>query len=195
MLSELLVRVPAGRRLVLRLGRTRSLDILDDLSTLLPRHGRILDIGAGSCDVASRLVGAGHDVTPLDVRDLSCVDGLTPVLYDGVRIPFEAARFDLALLINVLHHVDRPELLLSEAARVATRVVVQEDIYSSRWQRFVTLLMDSALNLEFIGHPHQNRDDAGWRAAFAALGLTLEEARYKTFWRFFSSATYALGTP
>ena len=41
-------------------------------------------------------------------------------LYDGERLPFDDATFDLAFAINVLHHVDRPDRrpLVAELGRV-----------------------------------------------------------------------------
>jgi SAM-dependent methyltransferase len=194
MLVETLVRSGLGRFVVRRAGYARTADIIGDLLPVVPAGARVLDVGAGTCDVAAALTVRGRDVVALDVRDTSCVPGLRPQLYDGKRLPFEDASFDWALLIDVLHHTD-PDRLLAEAGRVARNVFVHEDVYSTERQRQLTRVMDAVLNLEFVGHPHANRDDAGWRATFARLGFVLEEASSRDFWRYFSCATYVLRSP
>jgi SAM-dependent methyltransferase len=156
----------------------------------LTARERVVDVGAGTCQVAAALHGLEIDIVPVDVHDLSCVDDLTPTLYDGTYLPFDSASFDVALLVNVLHHVSDPDRMLLEAMRVADRIIIHEDIYRSPTQRRLTELMDSITNMEFIGHPHSNRDDAGWRRTFARLGLTVLDAKYRSFWKVFVNATY-----
>lgn len=192
MLAEMLVRTTWGRRLVRRANATRAAEIVADVLPSIAPGQRVVDVGSGTCDVAALLRERGVDVELCDIRDLSCVDGLRPRLFDGVTLPWPDAAFDVALLINVLHHIRDPDALLAEARRVAARIVVHEDIYDSPAQRAATLIMDSLTNLEFVGHPHANRDDAGWRRAFAALGLQVVEARYKRFWRLFYNANYVV---
>lgn len=195
MLTELLVRSALGRATVLRLGAQRTRDIVGDVRPHLSRGDSIVDIGAGTCDVAAALRSDGFAVTPIDVRDLSCVPGLRPRLYDGRTLPFEARSFSVGLLSNVLHHVPDPEALLLEGARVARRLLVLEDVYDDDRGRRLTQLMDSALNLEFFGHPHSNRSDSEWRATFLRLGLRLVDARTKRFWRVFQGAVYVVDVP
>ena len=167
------------RRLVYRLGRARARLIIDWMRPCLPPGATILDVGSGTGNVTELLRAAGWPVTPLDVEDLTFASGIRPQLYDGQRMPFEDAAFDVALLVTVLHHVADPIPVLREAARVARRVIVIEDIYDGAARRYATYAIDSLLTLEFTGHPHSNRTDAGWRATFAELGLRLRAARYR----------------
>jgi ubiquinone/menaquinone biosynthesis C-methylase UbiE len=192
MLTEILVQTRVGRSLIRRLGRQRTRDVVSDISGYLQPEDRVIDIGAGTCDVTAALLEGGFNVVAADISDLSCIEGVTPVLFDGRRLPFSADAFDVGLLINVLHHTREPDQILCEASRVARRLVIHEDIYESRVQRALTLLMDSATNLEFFGHPHSNRDDQEWRQTFEALGLELVDAKYKTFWAVFANATYMI---
>lgn len=138
----------------------------------------VLDIGTGEGFVARWLKDAGHQVIPLDVRDRARARGIRPLLYDGEHIPFGARRFDYALLSTVLHHTPAPEALLREAARVARRVIIIEDIYTTPLGRMWTSFACSLANMQFAGHPHSTKNDAGWRETFGALGLELLEARY-----------------
>ena len=189
-------RSPLLAHRINRLGRTRAQRLVHQMAPYLTPGDRILDLGCGTCHVADALIANGHGrPTLLDVEDFSFVESLTPQLYDGAVIPFEDKRFDVVLLVTVLHHTREPERLIVEAARVANRLIVIEDVYGSFIGRIATNVMDSVSNLEFFGHPHANRSDREWRACFRKLGLALLDARYSRFWKLFTSAVYALGTP
>jgi 2-polyprenyl-3-methyl-5-hydroxy-6-metoxy-1,4-benzoquinol methylase len=193
MLAKILLSSKRGRSLVKQLGDKRALDVIADISEYLDRGNIIVDVGAGTCQITELLLKDGFDVTPVDVDNLSCVEGIEPILFDGQHLPFTGGSFDLALLINVLHHVRDPDELLQETARVASCMIVHEDIYTSKTQEYLTKAMDSILNLEFIGHPHSNRNDQEWRDTFVRLNLRLKASKYKKFWSIFSNATYLVG--
>jgi SAM-dependent methyltransferase len=188
-----LVRFPPLRALLYRLARWRVAEKLLHLTPLLRSGDVILDVGAGNCVLCEALLQRGHQVTPLDLRDLSFVAAVRPVLYDGTNLPFPPGRFDVALLVTVLHHAHDPDLLVAEAGRVAARVVIVEEIYSGRVRKYLTYLVDSLFNLEFFGHPRNNRTDAGWRASFDALGLRVVSADYSTSLGVLERVTYCLG--
>jgi SAM-dependent methyltransferase len=52
--------------------------------------------------------------------------------YDGAHVPAEDGAYDLAVLSHVLEHVERPEPLLREAARVAPAVLVEVPLEANR---------------------------------------------------------------
>ena len=187
-----LVRSSAGRSLVRRLGSGRADDIAARVAPHLRPDGSVIDIGAGGCQVAARLVSRGLAVTAVDVHNWSVEPTVVPQWIDGVTLPFSDDAFAVALLITVLHHAADPERVLAEAARVARRVVVMEDIHDNQVQRVATMAMDSIVNLEFRGHPHGNRSDPEWRATFARLGLYVVSSSSKPFWRWFDSGVYVL---
>lgn len=164
---------PTVQRFVLRLAEPRSQDIYRQIQPFLQKDQTILDIGPGIGDVTLAMQQAGHMVTPLDVENLSCTPLVQPVLYDGRTMPFADNSFDIATIITTMHHAKDPDRVLAEAARVAKRLVIVEDIYHSRLHKNATFFMDSLLNLEFAGHPHSNKTDGQWKRAFDKLGLTL----------------------
>lgn len=170
-----------SRRIIYRLGRGRARKIVHRITPHLRGSTRIVDIGAGTCNVCELLREKGYDVTPVDVEDLSFVDGLKAQLVDGERLPFDDNVFDVALVLTVLHHTPEPEKVLAEAARVADGIVILEDIYAGRLQKRLTFFFDSLLNLEFAGHPHTNKSDDEWRALFEGMKLQLRDTRYDSF--------------
>jgi ubiquinone/menaquinone biosynthesis C-methylase UbiE len=114
----------------LRLGlqRERAADLEARLVRLLPPlrgTERALDAGCGTGGLAAALapwvaevVGVDSDERFLEAARGACPDNCTFVLADAVALPFAYGEFDLAGCLRVLHHVRRPELVVSELARV-----------------------------------------------------------------------------
>lgn len=160
----------------------------------LPTDAPLLEVGSGPGSVLSVFRDASLDVTGLDIRDTSYRAALRPTLYDGKAMPFADGTFGAALLLTMLHHTPNPDAILREAARVARRLIVIEDVFENSFQRRYTKLADKLTNLEFFGHPHTNRDDRAWRATFDAMGLALVHARVHRLAGIFRQAVYVLDT-
>jgi SAM-dependent methyltransferase len=153
---------------------------LTEIGSYLDLTDRVLDVGAGNCILCQELGRRGYDVVPVDIKNLSFVDEIAPVVYDGTTLPFGNESFDVALLITVLHHAPDPDAVLAEARRVARRIIVIEEIYENSFEKYLTYAIDSLFNLEFFSHPRSNRTDAAWREAFQGLRLDVSAAVY---WR------------
>lgn len=85
--------------------------------------GKVVDLGCGSDAYTSVLRTSGHETTSVDL--LTVVP--TPprfVRATASELPFSDACFDTALLFEVLEHVERPERVLTEIARVANRLIL-----------------------------------------------------------------------
>jgi 2-polyprenyl-3-methyl-5-hydroxy-6-metoxy-1,4-benzoquinol methylase len=88
---------------------------------------RILDIGCGGGGLAKQLVAEGADVTGIDPEAQAIRDAAAAVpqakFSEGVAedLPYDTASFDVALMVNALHHV--PEAAMRAALREATRVL------------------------------------------------------------------------
>jgi SAM-dependent methyltransferase len=84
--------------------------------------GRVLDVGAGESPWREWLPPActyqGIDID--NPEEFGMRGGIRQdvIRYDGVHIPYPAASFDGAICIEVLEHVENPDQLLSEIARV-----------------------------------------------------------------------------
>jgi ubiquinone/menaquinone biosynthesis C-methylase UbiE len=170
----------------------RLSDILRKISPYLKKEDRIIDIGCGSCEVCKHLQNDGYAVTPVDVKNRSFFRNIKPIIYDGKKLPFPDNSFDVSLLITVLHHTQDPVAVLSEAKRVSKRIIVMEDLYQGKAQKYLTFAMDSILNLEFFGHPHTNMTKEEWEHLFKELKLTKKGENIHDFWKFFTSGTFYL---
>ena len=107
---------------------------------LAPLRGdeRVLDSGTGAGTLAlalAPLVGevVGIDLVPelLDAARRDAPPNATFVEGDITALPFQDFSFDLACSRRTLHHVNRPELVVSELARVAKpegRVFVDDQL-------------------------------------------------------------------
>jgi 2-polyprenyl-3-methyl-5-hydroxy-6-metoxy-1,4-benzoquinol methylase len=153
---------------------------------------RILDIGAGPCNICKILKEQGYNITPLDIQNVSFVDNIKPILYNGIKIPFDKQTFDVALLLTVLHHTKHPDKIIKEAKRVSKRIIIIEDIYNNVLNKYLTFFFDSLTNFEFKGHPHTNRNDEQWKDTFKKLGLKLIDFKYSHYFPVFKHGTYIL---
>ncbi len=192
MVIEFLFRYKFFRKISLKVWQKRTRSIFKNIRPYLNKQDKILDIGAGGCSVCKALMQNGFNVTPLDIKNLSCEEDIKPVIFDGEKNPFNDNEFNVSLLITVLHHILQPEKIILEAKRVSQSIVIQEDIHKNSIQKYLTFLMDSITNLELLGHPHSNKSDKEWKQLFNKLGLKLKDAKYKTFWGIFDNVIYYL---
>ncbi len=103
---------------------------MDWLARERPKRQAIVDIGAGCCWAAERLVEKGHSVAALDIN-LDPVDGLAAlgatvgsvpnlerIEADMEFLPLGAACADVVLLNGALHYARCPQNVLAEARRI-----------------------------------------------------------------------------
>ncbi len=156
-------------------------------------NSKIIDIGTGSGQYSLTLKNAGHTITSVDIKDRTNTKFITPILYDGKKLPFENNSFDVSLLITVLHHCPEPDIVFKEALRVSKkRLIILEDVYRSHLMKYLTWGMDRLVNLEFFGHPHTNKSEEEWEALFKANGLTITHKQKLKVLLIFSQVLYVL---
>ena len=97
--------------------------LLDDLSSI---QGRVLDVGCGGGSVAKavkrerpdlQVFGCDLSESALRIAGAS-PDGVDFRLATAERLPFDDSTFDLVWIFDVLEHVEEPERVLREVARV-----------------------------------------------------------------------------
>lgn len=165
------------------------------ICTFVEPNEKILDLGTGQGLLARKLKDRGFEVTTADVVNKSYYPDIQPVIYDGEHLPFPDKSFDVCLLIAILHHANNEKAVLKEVARVAKKLVVLEDTYKSRLQKYYVKYMDSIINKEFFGHPHHNKTDAQWRKLFEEYGLKLINVIFTRTWGWIDNPIYFLTSP
>lgn len=113
-------------RMARRYSPGRTWQSLARATVRLARLGRVLDIASGDGAVAELIVPMAEQVVCVDrservvalgrerMEQLPSIEFRQGDMHD---LPVQTGRFDLALMMNVLCHSDRPELALAEAAR------------------------------------------------------------------------------
>ncbi len=153
--------------------------------------GSVLDLGCGDGTLLALLAKRGITGVGLDLsgkavaiarqRSLDCrAHDLTEPL------PFSDKSFDSVLIIDVLEHLYRPDQLLTEASRVASRYLyVSTPNFASLPARLQVLLLCGRVpenNTPRDGHIYWMTERVVARLAQGA-GLVLDMAWDNTFWQ------------
>lgn len=93
----------------------------------------VLEVGCGTgaviAEVARRGLGKGHvgiDMSDPGAHADTAGSAVEMIQYDGERIPFEDASFDLVFASHVVEHVPDPRGFLAEMTRVAAGLIYVE---------------------------------------------------------------------
>ncbi|HSI98670.1 MAG TPA: class I SAM-dependent methyltransferase [Gaiellaceae bacterium] len=115
---------------------------------------RLLDVGCGDGRVARLLRARVAEVVAVDVVTSVWSDGpgLTFMVADGERLPFDDASFDLVHSKDSLHHMERTDRAIREYRRVlkpdGAALIVEANRYNPAFYPHMTLA---------LGHQHFTR--------------------------------------
>ncbi len=161
------------------------LSILSEaLAKFLPANKTLigLDIGCGSGELVREISllrpqtrFAGVDI--LEIIKPSIYKWLDYRIYDGKHLPYPDQAHSFSMLIDVLHHTDNPELLLTEAIRVSQDfILIKDHTCESNWDKLVLMFMDWVGNKSYGVHlPYNYLSESDWQNLFKELKLTVEE--------------------
>ena len=165
------------RNIIYKIKNISARERVRNIKPYINKQGKILDIGAGSCIISEILKKEGYDITPIDIKNLSFVESITPILYDGSKIPFEKDKFEISFILTVLHHIPHPIKILEEAKRVSKSILIIEDIYTNTFNKLLVYFFDRLFNFGTMC-PHTNKNDKDWKKTFENMGLKLLKTKY-----------------
>jgi SAM-dependent methyltransferase len=148
------------------------------LAEIMPPDATVLDVGCGDGEIAWLLMQHRPDLKVTGVDVLVRPDTRVPVEpFNGHTLPFADDSFDVVSFVDVLHHCEKPLELLTEARRVALHSVVIKDHSHEGLAAGPTLrFMDGVGNRRYgVALPYNYWSPDQWSAAFAELGLTVEQ--------------------
>jgi len=94
--------------------------------------------------------------------------------------------------LTVLHHADDPTKVIVESKRVSKKMIIIEDTYNNKIQKFATQFLDSIVNLGHSKMTYQNKSEENWEAIFANQQLEVRSKERKSILFFFQQTTYFL---
>lgn len=152
--------------------------LVEAIGTLLPPQSEMLDVGTGDGQIA-KMIGERQNGTVVQGIDIMHRDVIhIPVtLFDGKVIPLDDNSVDVVTFVDVLHHTDDPQILISEASRVARKAVIIKDHLSENALDHATLrAMDWVGNAPHgVVLPYNYAPRRDWDRWFATAGLVTDE--------------------
>ncbi len=143
-------------------------------SRLIPQEARLLDIGSGDGQLAGALLETRSDlrVTGVDIK-VRANTGIPVQAFDGKHLPFSDHSFDWAILADVIHHMDEPEVLLTDALRVVKQGLLIKDHLKQGWLAGPLLtFMDEVGNKRYaVDIPCNYWPPETWQSVFTSLNL------------------------
>jgi 2-polyprenyl-6-hydroxyphenyl methylase/3-demethylubiquinone-9 3-methyltransferase len=106
--------------------KVRNPWIIRTIDKELAHSAKILDIGCGGGLLTNPLAKHGHNVTGIDVscgslswaKRTDTTETVCYVCCDGASLPFANESFDVVCAMDLLEHVDDPEVIIQQAARL-----------------------------------------------------------------------------
>ena len=146
----------------------------DRIAALIPPNASVLDVGCGDGLLSGLLAEARPDITVKGIEVLVRPDAHIDVEeFDGSHISYPDASFDIALFVDVIHHVTDPLPLLEEATRVSRTGLIIKDHVSDGFLAAPQLrLMDRLANTRHgITPPCRYLSRTEWASTIQGLGL------------------------
>jgi SAM-dependent methyltransferase len=152
------------------------------LAPLFPPNAEIIDIGCGDGTIGQHILDRRPDISITGIDLFFRPSPKIPVVvFDGTGIPYADDSFDVAMLVDVLHHTDDPTILLSQAKRVARKAIIIKDHFSDGFLAKATLrIMDWVGNVTHgVRLPYNYLTRKEWAATFQSLALTPDESIFR----------------
>jgi len=171
---------------------TNGISVFNELRENFKKSDKILSLGCGTCLFDEHAILQGHEITSIDIYNGSLSDLVTPIVYDGKKIPLKNKDSDVTLLLSVLHHLNHQNELLLEAKRVSKKIIIQEDLVSSKIGIKLYSIFDNILNLEISTQKNNYHSFNEWKDIFKRNGLNLQSVKMKKGYFFINQVLFVL---
>ncbi len=150
--------------------------IANGIEKLIPSNAAILDIGAGSGEIAEAILSKRPDIsiTGIDIKNRENTK-IEIKAFNGKDIEYEDDKFDYSIIVDVLHHTYNKKELLREAVRVSKKgIIVKDHLYKNKFDYLTLSFMD------YIGNKPYSIDViydyftlAQWRKLFSEENISI----------------------
>ena len=148
-----------------------------ELAQVCPKDATVLDVGCGDGRITQNLNQLRPDLTIRGLDTLVRPDAVIDVSrFDGKKIAEEDNQVDVVMMVDVLHHSEDPENLLSEARRVARHALIIKDHLRNGLLAEATLrFMDRVGNARYgVALPYAYWSEGEWRQHWATHRLEVD---------------------
>ena len=155
--------------------------LVDRIAEMVPAGTRILDVGTGDGSIALQICRRrdGCEVRGIDIMERDRTH-IPVTLFDGRTIPMPDKSVDVVTFVDVLHHTDDPQVLISEAARVArSAVIIKDHLSETRLDHATLRAMDWVGNAPHgVVLPYNYASRSAWDGWLTQAGLRID--RFET---------------
>ena len=141
----------------------------------IEKKSKILDLGCGSAIVAKEFGDFFEaEVSGVDIDDKR-VYPIPFKIIDGRLLPFPRNSFDVILISYVLHHSGDPVSLLSQAEKLAPKIIIYEDIPEGFFSKILCKIHGSSFGVLFQEKKQKTnfKTISQWQEIFKDLRLRL----------------------
>lgn len=142
----------------------------------------ILDIGSGDGSI-SKLIQDNNSAVHIYGLDVMARPSslITVKSYDGKNIPYNDNIFDIAMFVDVLHHLAHIKELLLEAKRVSKKyILIKDHVYKSKFDFTTLKFMDDFGNKPYgVARVYNYLKEEEWQAIFNDVGLIVVKSKTK----------------
>ena len=153
--------------------------VVKELARLIPRNGRVLDVGCNDGYLAMLLMQTRPDLKIEGVDIQNHKKSLIPrKIYDGKNLPYKDNSFDTVMAIDVLHHIPGEiKSLLAEMKRVSKSNMLIKDHMANNWRgNFWLSITDWFANVQFgIRCTFNFLSEKEWQKLFRELNLMVSD--------------------
>ncbi len=157
-------------------GNNYKLSVAKYISGLCEENSSVLDLGCNDGRMATYILQMKPSlkIEGIDVQDnFPCK--IKRTLYNGNKIPFPDASFDIVIAIDALHHTEDISAMLGEMARVSKKFIIIKDVVKYSWlSNMIIVIADYISNVKYgIKCPNNFPDWKEWHLFFKNNSLEI----------------------